>query len=228
MSAFNKEEFNKFIIEHNVVGFFKEPITLKSGRKSNWYVNWRTVTEDTYLTDKLTDFVISFVRASLIKPDCFYGVPEGATKIAVITQFKWAKAQIDYSIGRYPLPMGRGKPKEHGDPKDRYFLGMPKGKTVVIEDVTTTGGSLISAIKTLKDADVNVVAAISLTNRMEKRDDGKTVEEVVSSHYVKYLAMSDATELLPIAYSKLKPSPDVGKRVEEYFKLYGVKEVKLL
>ncbi len=225
---FNKRAFNEFIVKHGVVGFFKEPIKLKSGRESYWYVNWRTITETVYLTDKLTDFVLSFVEEKKLKPDCFYGVPEGATKLALITQYKWAKGRRDYSAGRYALPMGRGKPKEHGEPKDRYFLGMPKGKTIVIEDVTTTGSSLISAIKTLQEAEVEVIAAIGLTNRMEKRDDEKTVEKAVKELGVKYYAMSDATELLPLAYRTLQPGKEIGRKVEEYFKKYGTKEVFLV
>ena len=225
---FNKPAFNDFILDMKVIGFFKEPITLKSGRESHWYVNWRTVTESVYLTDRLADFVLSFAEQNKLKPECFYGVPEGATKLALITQYKWAKNQKDYGSGRYPLPMGRGKPKEHGEPKDRYFLGMPHGDTIVMEDSTTTGSSLISAIKNLKESGIDVTAAITLTNRMEKRDDGKTVEQAVKELGVKYYAMSDATELLPLAYKKLKPGEELGKKIEEYFKKYGTKEVFLL
>jgi len=226
--VFSKEEFNKFILENNVVGFFEKPITLKSGRESHWYVNWRTVSEDVYLTDKLTDFIISFVKKQKLNPDCFYGVPEGATKLAIITQFKWAKKQKDYAPGRYALPMGRGKPKEHGDPKDKFFLGMPKGKTVVIEDVTTSGSSLISTIETLRKANVDISAAMSLTNRLEKRDDGRTVEEAMSEIGVRYMTLSDATEILPLAYKKIQPGIEIARKVEEYFKKYGAKEVVLL
>ncbi len=225
--VFNANKFNKFVLDNGVIGFFRNPIMLKSGRESHWYVNWRTVTGSVYLTDKLTDFVLAFVGHNKLRPDCFYGVPEGATKLAVITQYKWAREQKDYGSGRYVLPMGRGKPKEHGELKDRYFLGMPRGKTIVVEDVTTTGDSLISAIRVLKEADVEVVAAIGLTNRMEKRDDGKTVEQAVKELGVKYYAMSDATELLPMAYEKLQPGEEIGNKVEEYFKKYGTKEVIL-
>lgn len=225
---FERNAFNEFIVENNVIGFFKEPIKLKSGRESHWYVNWRTVTESVYLTDRLTDFILSFAEDNKLEPDCFYGVPEGATKLALITQYKYAKRRKDYGAGRYVLPMGRGKPKEHGEMKDRYFLGMPRGKTIIIEDVTTTGGSLTSAIRVLKEAEVEIIAAIGLTNRMEKRDDGKTVEETVNEFGVKYISMSDAIELLPIAYKKQNPGEEIGKSVEEYFKKYGTKEVYLL
>jgi orotate phosphoribosyltransferase-like protein len=37
-------------------------------------------------------------------------------------------------------------------PKDKFFVGVPKGKTIVIEDVTTTGGSLIETLNGLKEA----------------------------------------------------------------------------
>jgi len=48
MAKFNQEKFNQFILENKVVGFFEEPITLKSGRLSHWYVNWRNVAEDVF------------------------------------------------------------------------------------------------------------------------------------------------------------------------------------
>lgn len=225
--GFNKQSFLNFIIENNVVGFFDQPVKLKSGRLSHWYANWRTVTEDAFLSEQLSDYIISFAESIGLKAETFFGVPEGATKMGILTQYRYAKQKKDFAKGRYALAMGRGKPKEHGEPKDRYFLGMPKGATVVIEDVTTTGGSLIETVERLKEAGVNVVAAIGLTNRMERRDDGKTVEDVMREKGVGYYAMSDATEILPLAAKKKNPPPDIKNKVVEYFRQYGTKEVIL-
>lgn len=222
-----KEKFYEFIIENNVIGFFKEPLKLKSGRLSYWYVNWRNVAEDVYLIDKLSDFIISFVKELDLNPDCFYGVPEGATKLGIITQYKWAKGQLNYKMGAYSLSMGRVKPKEHGDPKDKYFLGNPKGKVIIIEDVTTTGGSLLETIKFLSEIDIKIIAAIGLTNRNEIRDDNKSVEVIIEENDIKYYAMSNAIDLLPIAFNKLKPGRKILEQIEEYFKKYGIKEIKL-
>lgn len=222
-----KEKFYEFIIENNVIGFFKEPLKLKSGRLSYWYVNWRNVAEDVYLIDKLSDFIISFVKELDLNPDCFYGVPEGATKLGIITQYKWAKGQLNYKMGAYSLSMGRVKPKEHGDPKDKYFLGNPKGKVIIIEDVTTTGGSLLETIKFLSEIDIKIIAAIGLTNRNEIRDDNKSVEEIIEENDIKYYAMSNAIDLLPIAFNKLKPGRKILEQIEEYFKKYGIKAIKL-
>jgi orotate phosphoribosyltransferase len=223
-----KEEFYKFTIENNVIGFFKEPLKLKSGRLSYWYINWRDVAEDLFLIDQLTNYVIEFVNFLGINPDCFFGVPEGATKLGIITQYKWAKNRSNYSKGAYILPMGRGKPKEHGDPKDRFFLGLPKGKVAILEDTTTTGESLLGLIKKLLEYDLKIVAAIGLTNRNEVRDDNKTVQEAVEEEGVKYYAMSEAIELLPKVYNLLQPGEEIGKHIENYFNTYGTKKIKLI
>ena len=226
MAGFNQEEYNKFLIENNVIGFFEEPVTLKSGRISNWYVNCRYLLDEVGVIDKLTDFVLAFSDDNGISADYFYGVPEGATKLAVILNYK--KGKLDNNENQ-ALVIGRGKPKEHGDPKDRYFIGPVKegDKVIVIEDVTTTGGSLIDTIKHLQESNIEVVAAIGLVNRMEKRDDGKSVEQVINELNVPYFAMGNSLELLPMARDDSKPSDSVLEEVEKYFDQYGIEPLKL-
>lgn len=231
---FDQEDFNNFVLENNVVGFFEKPITLKSGRESHFYVNWRDVTNDVFLLDKLADYILGFATDNGLNTDFFYGVPEGATKTGVITQYKYLmkfknnQSNLEDFDNIYCLPMGRAKPKEHGAAKDKYFVGEPNGVGVVIEDVTTTGGSLLTTIDRLVEAGVEVQAAISLTNRMEKRDDGKSVEEAVLEKGVMYFySMSNALDLLPKAYRKLKPSDEVARAIEKEFEKYGVERLVL-
>ena len=227
MDIFKQEEFNKFIEENNVYGFFEDAITLKSGRKSHFYANWRNVVEDVWLTDRLAEFVISFTESIGLRVDTFYGVPEGATKLGVITQFKWAQQFANYSKGSHILAMGRAKPKDHGAPKDKYFVGMPRGNVVVIEDVTTTGGSLLRTLEGLAESGVHVVGVISLTNRMEKRDDGLSVKESVENKGFSFHSMSSSLELLPIMYKLLQPGEHIADAIELEFKEFGVQELKL-
>ncbi len=228
MAKFNQEKFNQFVLENNVIGFFKKPVIFKSGRKAHDYVNWRNVAEDVFKIDKLADYVIAFVEDSGLKPDCFYGVPEGATKLGVIVQYKWARRSPTYGPHSHILSMGRKQPKDHGDPKDRYFIGAPKGKTIVLEDVTTTGDSLFETIDNLRFAETQIVAIITLTNRMELRDDGKSVKEAAEERKLSYFAMSNALELLPKAYKKLKPNKETARKVEKYFQKYGIEKLKLV
>ena len=221
---FDQEEYNKFLIENNVIGFFDEPITLKSGRISNWYANCRNLLDRVGVIDRLTDFVLAFADEKGLTADYFYGVPEGATKLGLVLNYKKGKTNPDQV-----LVIGRGRPKDYGAPKDRFFIGPIKqgDKVIVIEDVTTTGGSLLNTIKQLKEAGINIVAAIGLVNRMEKRDDGKSVKQAVEELDVPYLNIGDSTELLPLARDSAKPSESVIEEVEKYFDKYGIKSLKL-
>ena len=56
--------FEDFVIENKVIGFFDEPITLKSGRQSHFYVNWREPTYDAFLLDKLSDYISDYLYNS--------------------------------------------------------------------------------------------------------------------------------------------------------------------
>ena len=223
---FDQSEFNQFVVDQGVIGFFDQPIKLKSGRMSNWYVNWRTVAEDAYLLDRLTTFVIEFASQHQMEPTCFYGVAEGASKLGVLTQMKWAQKSPNYGPGSHVVAMGRGKAKEHGAAKDKFFLGVPQSPTVVLEDVTTTGGSLLNTLAQLAESEIEVVAALGLTNRMEVRDDGQSVLEAVKAKGVNYYSMSNALELLPLAAKKANASKEICQAVEQEFAEFGVEPLK--
>jgi orotate phosphoribosyltransferase len=227
LTDFNQGDFNRFILDNDVYGFFSEPIKLKSGRMSNWYVNWRDVTKDAWSCDRLSDFILAFADAKGLTADTFYGVPESGTKMGVLCQHKNAKSSHDYSKGSHSLAMGRAKPKDHGHPKDKYFVGMPTGKVVIIEDVITTGISLITAIKSLQEAGVDIEAVIALTNRMEKTLDGDIVSEEIGKLGPKFYSMSTATELLPILFEKKAPGDKIRKAIEEEFADHGVERLTL-
>ncbi len=223
-----KEDFYQFIIDNDVIGFFNEPIKLKSGRLSYFYVNWRDISSNVFLIDKLTEYVISFVEELKLKFDCIIGVAEGATKLGIITQYKWARRQKDFETRNYILSMARGKIKKHGDPKDKVYIGIPEGNIIILEDVTTTGESLLKLINQLVELNIKIKATISLTNRNELRPDGKTIEEILNQREISYYAMSDALELLPRVYEKFNIDKSIARKVEKYFEEYGVNRLNLL
>ena len=161
MPTFDQIAFNEFVIANGIVGFHNTPLTLKSGRKSHFYVNWRRATNDAYLLDTLTDHIVDYIASWGVPCATIYGVPEGATKTAVIAGLKWAKRDPNIAVGSHRLAMGRAKPKAHGNPEDRDFIGMPAGPTVVIEDTATTGGSLITTLEQLKSLGVTVAGELT-------------------------------------------------------------------
>ena len=193
--SFSLENFHTFIKEHGVLGFFDEPITLKSGQLSTWYVNWRSVSNDAYLLEELAEFVIQFVEDNEIPVNTFYVLPEGASKLGIITQFLWAKAADTYAKGSDRLAMGRAKPKEHGAPADRFFIGEPVGKVIILEDVTTTGGSLLRTVDMLKEQGVDISAALCLTERANPEEHDALIQ-AMQDRGVKYEALSYAKDLI--------------------------------
>ncbi len=236
MQRFQQASFNSFVVDNDILGFFEKPITLKSGRQSNWYVNWRRVANDTFLLHELAHFVVQFLEDRIADgeighPDCLYGVPEGATKLGIITQYLWASMDPKFGPGSHVLAMGRAKPKEHGAPEDKYFVGMPRGLTVVLEDVTTTGGSLLTTIDQLLEAGVPIAAAIGLTNRMELRDDRTTVQQAIASRSsqgkaIPYFHMSDALTILPLVLKKNPPPQSTIDSITAEFKEFGAAQIK--
>lgn len=227
----DQQKFQDFILEHGIIGFFESPMTLKSGRQSQFYVNWRAATNDAWMLDKLTDFICDFLSTRDWQFDTLYGVPEGASKTAVITAMKLARRAAGFAKGSHNIAMGRARPKEHGHPDDRYFIGAPRGRTVVLEDTITTGGSLIACLQQLLEAGVDVAGVVALTDRMEKRDDGYSVEEYLNLQFdgkIPYRVMSDALTLLPLAAQKYQPSRSILDALEAEFAEFGVMPLRNL
>ncbi|MEK6968807.1 MAG: hypothetical protein AABW48_00080 [Nanoarchaeota archaeon] len=227
MGAFNRESFNEFVLYNNVIGFSEQAIKLKSGRTSHWYADWRKVTRYVFQLEQLTEYIIALTHDLGLQPDCFYGVPEGATKLGMITQYNWAKLSPNYAPYSHILPMRREKPKEDEASKEKYFVGEPRGKTILLEDITATGSSLLATIDSLAEARVPIIAAICLTDRMELRDDGQSVQKAIESKNIPYFALSNALKLLPEAYQRLNPGEQVAKAIEEEFEKYGIEKLKL-
>ncbi|PIN89268.1 hypothetical protein COU60_03870 [Candidatus Pacearchaeota archaeon CG10_big_fil_rev_8_21_14_0_10_34_76] len=251
LPIWNKENFLDFASDKGrpVVGLFPERRVLKSGRESLWYVNWRGTCSIASELHRLGEFVLDFAEGKNLEPDCFYGVPEGATKLGIITQFLYTN---DTGYGKDIMPMGRGGgAKGHGDPKDKYFVGAPQGNIVMIEDVTTTGLSSLEEIAKLRELkDANITALIALTNRMEVTPKvgldnpelvarfagvyesltgkayghgGLSVERVFEDLGIRYLAMSTGPELL----RRIKIEPKMILAIEKEFETFGVPRSKL-
>ncbi|MCB9640621.1 MAG: hypothetical protein H6727_17125 [Myxococcales bacterium] len=213
-----------FLMQQGVLGFFAEPVTLRSGRVSHWYVNWRSVAEDAWALEQCVGFLLDFVKGLPVVPETIFGVAEGASKLALLAQFQMARQADTYGPGSHVLAMGRGKAKTHGAIKDRYFLGVPRGKTLLIEDVTTTGDSLLGALASLKEAQVEVVGALSLTDRCEPRADGRHLSEVLGEEGIPFWSMSHVDVLLPKIWGLTPPAAAMREAVrEEARQLFGDK-----
>jgi orotate phosphoribosyltransferase len=135
-------------------------VILSSGRTSDYYIDCKRVTlspEGAYLTAKL--------MLNLIRPDAAAvgGLTLGADPIVS------AIAVLSYVEGRtIPALIVRKEPKRHGT---RKFIEGPtisqRAKVVVVDDVVTTGASLLKAAEKFSMEGYEVIQAIAILDRLE-------------------------------------------------------------
>lgn len=139
-------------------------ITLASGRKSDFYFNMKPTMMDpegAMLLAGLTCEALEDMNADMIG-----GLEMGAVPIVSFA------APESFRRGR---PVGaffvRKQAKGYGAQKQ--IEGLAEGETlagrdiVIVEDVTTTGGSALKAADLVKEAGGNVIAVLTLVDRQE-------------------------------------------------------------
>ena len=151
------KEFVTFLHQKEVIKFGN--FTLASGKSSSYYVDLRLVPSYPhefrmmikYLENQITEDI------GLENFESIVSVPTGGLVIASALAIETVK----------PLIYVRSKPKDYGTSKSvegKIHDGM---KVVMIDDVATTGGSVVNAIKSLTDVNVPVKDAYVIVDRME-------------------------------------------------------------
>ncbi len=152
-----KEIIEKFSYE-------KRKVILTSGRESNFYFDGKQTTlhpEGAYLTGKL---IFEIIKKEAPNVKAVGGPTIGADPIAT------SVSVVSFIEGK-PIPafIVRKQPKGHG--KNLWIEGnkhLKKGYSVaVVEDVITTGGSILKAIDIIEKEGYKVDIVIVLVDREE-------------------------------------------------------------
>jgi orotate phosphoribosyltransferase len=167
--------------------FGRGEITLASGRKSDFYFNLKPTMLDPEGAALLAELTFDALRDDNL--DYVGGLEMGAVPLAgAIAQLSWLK---NHPIAAFFV---RKKPKEHG--ARLAVEGLATGETlqgkriVIVEDVTTTGGSAVKALDAVRDAGGEVV----LVYTMIDREEGAT--ETFAQAGVPFRALYKASEFL--------------------------------
>ncbi|MDC0605229.1 orotate phosphoribosyltransferase [Nitrosopumilus sp.] len=155
------KEFVTFLHQKGVIKF--GDFTLASGKSSSYYVDLRLVPSYPhefrmmvkYLENQITEEI------GLENFESIVSVPTGGLIIGSALAIETVK----------PLIYVRSKPKDYGTSKSvegKIHDGM---KVVMIDDVATTGGSVVNAIKSLTEVNVPVKDAYVIVDRMEGADE---------------------------------------------------------
>lgn len=133
---------------------------LVSGKTSRYYVNCKTTT----MRGDAADLIGALVAERL--PDSVRavgGLTMGADPIALVTA-AWC-ARHGRAVNAFSV---RKEPKKHGTRQWVEGCAEPGMAVAVVDDVATTGGSTIDAIKRCREEGLVVVAAVVLVDREEE------------------------------------------------------------
>jgi len=155
-----KEELLNLIKEK---AYRKGEFTLSSGRKSEHYVNCKPITLD--------GRGLAIVSAMLI--ECVEKESAAVAGLTLGADPLVSGVAIMSALNRGTLTglIVRKESKGHGT--DDYIEGPlpPEGSRItVLEDVVTTGGSSIKAVKRLRDAGYEVKRVVSIIDRQENAE----------------------------------------------------------
>ena len=144
-----------------------EEIKLVSGRSSSFYFNMKPSMLDPEGASLMAALILEALRGADV--DLIGGLEMGAVPLAVAVA-------VTSQIKGWPLRafFVRKQAKEHGARKLIEGLApdesLASKRVVVLEDVTTTGGSALRAIEALRAEGAVVVCAISVVDRQEGAD----------------------------------------------------------
>ena len=180
------KEFAIFLQESGAIKFgnFK----LSSGKESAYYVDLRLVPSFPHQFRKMVKSLQNLIseKIGLDSFDYIASVPTSGLVIASALAIETVK----------PLIYIRQKPKDYGT--SSLIEGkIPKGSRVVlIDDVGTTGHSLLNAIKALKDAKITIDSAFVIVNRLEG------AKENLEAEKVKLYEITDVLEISNILHNE--------------------------
>lgn len=151
---FKQTSREELLIELYKIGVIKfGEFTLKSGKKSPIYVDMRKVVSYPEIMESLTYVMWEKIQE---KPfDLLCGVPYGAVPLATALSLYSHK----------PMIMQRKEAKEHGTKQKVEGTYQRGDQVLLVEDVTTTGGSILQSALALEELGLRVQNAVVFLDR---------------------------------------------------------------
>lgn len=136
------------------VALLRGEFTLRSGRKSNYYLDKYLFETQPQILRALGDLFAQKVTPSV---DRIAGAELGAVALAAATAMACGK----------PFVIIRNQKKDYGTSKLVEGTLKPGETVMIVEDVLTTGGQVIEAAKTLSDAGAKIERIVAVIDRLE-------------------------------------------------------------
>jgi orotate phosphoribosyltransferase len=145
------EQLAKRIAE---VALLRGEFTLRSGRKSNYYLDkYRFETQP----DVLAELGKMLADRVTVDTDRIAGAELGAVPLAAAAGMAANK----------PFVFIRNQKKDYGTAKQIEGVLEPGDHVMIVEDVLTTGGQVLEAVKSLQDAGAKIERIVAVIDRLE-------------------------------------------------------------
>ena len=179
----------------------EEPFTWASGIKSPIYCDNRLTLSAPAVREKIEAGLAKLVREHFPACEALMGTSTAGIAHAAIT------ATL---LG---LPMGyvRGEAKSHGRTNRIEGRLDPGTKVVVVEDLISTGGSVIDVVEALREAGAEVLGIVSIFTYGLR----KGVERLAAANVVNH-SLSNLDALVDVAVEQNYITPDQKQQILEF------------
>ena len=193
------KEFATFLFEKKIIRF--GDFTLASGNKSPYYIDLRLVPSFPHEYRKMIKGLQNLIADDI-------GFENFHSLVSVPTGGLIVAASLATEIVK-PLIYVRKQAKEHGTGKAVEGVTCQDMKLLMIEDVVTSGGSVINAIKSIRDEKMVVTDTYAIVDRME----GAT--QALQAEGVKLHSLLTINDITQILFEQKLITKDVLKQVQD-------------
>ncbi|SVA52224.1 uncharacterized protein METZ01_LOCUS105078, partial [marine metagenome] len=193
------KEFAIFLFKNNIIKFGN--FTLSSGKKSSYYIDLRLVPSFPHQFRKMIKNLQKLIieKIGLDNFDSLVSIPTGGLIIGSALAIETVK----------PLIYVRNKPKDHGTTKSLEGKILSGMQVMMIDDVATTGTSILNGIKELKAEGLSISNACVIINRLEGAD------KILNSVGVILHQLTDILEITETLFQEKLVSEDILEEIKK-------------
>ncbi len=180
-----------------------QPFTWASGLKSPIYTDNRLTISYPEVRQAIFNGMVEQIKLHFSEADVIAG-----TATAGIPHAAWVAQNMEL-----PMIYVRTKPKDHGQGKQIEGILKEGQKVVVIDDLISTGGSVLNAVRAVNNAGGKVIGVVSVFTY-----DLPAAEQNFMANGLKYYSVTDYMTLIKVAKENNQISADHLKSLQEWRK----------
>ena len=180
-----------------------QPFTWASGLKSPIYTDNRLTISNPEVRQAIFNGMVEQIKLHFSEADVIAG-----TATAGIPHAAWVAQNMEL-----PMIYVRTKPKDHGQGKQIEGVLKEGQKVVVIDDLISTGGSVLNAVRAVNNAGGKVIGVVSVFTY-----DLPAAEQNFMANGLKYYSVTDYMTLIKVAKENNQISVDHLKSLQEWRK----------